>query len=758
MASLSCMSRNGFSKTDTFSLPTIALLPLLLLLLTAVNQAVQGATFHEPIPFVQTSPVIDGEISETEWQGALHVQLTNEVNPSQNVPALVETEVLLLEDGENFSLAFIAKDPDPEKIRAYFRDRDASWDDDFVGVVIDTFNDERRAFEFFSNPLGVQMDLINDDVVRREDASWNAIWDSAGQINPTGYVVEMKIPLKQLRFAGGLPLQTWGIDLLRVYPRDKRHTLSSNTVDYSVSCYLCQFKKIQGFADLESKVNLQLVPTVTSTYAENRAFPFTAGWQKDFAAEAGMDVRWGINQDIYLNATYNPDFSQVEADVAQLDINNTFTLSFPERREFFLDGADYFNTQADLVYTRNIYSPDFGAKLTGRHDAHTLGLFLANDIRTNFLIPGKLSSRTASLGDEESYNMALRYRYDINNKINLGLIGTGRLADDYHNLLVGADGDIRIGNSDRISAQVVNSRSRYPVQIQNAYQQPRGLVGNAAQIAYRHDDGVWDWNLRYTDIGENFRADLGFINKVDYRQAQVGGGHSWRFGPGSRFSRIRIFGNLNMTLDQDGRDLGKESVMGINADGPWQSFMFLGSGLRQRFFEDRYFDEYFVRFFGQMNPRSGMSIGMQVEYGNNIDFANARLGQLLTIGPQANLFIGKHFQIDLQHNFQMMEIGGATLYATNLSDVRLTYQFNTRSFLRAIVQYSQTERERGLYRFNVDHRTKNLTMQLLYSYKINPQTRFFIGYSDTGMQNDTLDSLEETNRTVFAKVSYAWQY
>ena len=159
-----------------------------------------------------------------------------------------------------------------------------------------------------------------------------------------------------------------------------------------------------------------------------------------------------------------------------------------------------------------------------------------------------------------------------------------------------------------------------------------------------------------------------------------------------------------------------------------------------------------------MNPRSGMSIGMQVEYGNNIDFANARLGQLLTIGPQANLFIGKHFQIDLQHNFQMMEIGGATLYATNLSDVRLTYQFNTRSFLRAIVQYSQTERERGLYRFNVDHRTKNLTMQLLYSYKINPQTRFFIGYSDTGMQNDTLDSLEETNRTVFAKVSYAWQY
>ncbi|TAJ93357.1 MAG: hydrolase [Gammaproteobacteria bacterium] len=723
-----------------------------------LSSVAAGRHLDDPIPSVPAGAKIDGVIADNEWDTALRVQLLNETHPSQNVPALVATEVLMQEDGENFYVAFIAEDPEPGKIRAFFRDRDSAWDDDFVGVVIDTFNDERRAFEFFVNPLGAQMDLIQDDITRREDSSWNAIWDSAGQITATGYVVEIKIPLKQLRFTGGLPMQTWGIDLLRFYPRDKRHRLSNNTSDYSVSCYLCQLDKVEGFANLESKTNLQLVPTVTSTYAQDRDFPFAAGWDDNFTAEAGMDVRWGITQDIYLNATYNPDFSQVEADVAQVDINNTFSLYYPERREFFLDGADYFNTQTNLVHTRNIAAPDFGAKLTGKYADHTLGLFLANDANTSFLIPGSQRSSVASLGEEESYNAAVRYRYDINAKTNVGLIGTGRLADDYHNLLIGVDGDIRLRDSDRISAQVIHTNSQYPLQIQTSYNQPRALAGHAAQLGYEHDDGVWNWNMRYTDIGEEFRADLGFINQANYRQGLIGGGHNWRYGPGSRFSRIGLGGDLDITFDQDGRELEREIEATVNAEGPWQSFMLLGGGLRRRSFENQYFDEYFLNFFGQMKPRAGVFIGLNLNGGNNIDFANARLGQILTIAPRANLFIGKHLQLGLQHSFQTMFINGATLYTTNLSDVRLTYQFNTRSFLRATIQYSQTEREAGLYRFPVEDRTRNLNLLLLYSYKINPQTRFFIGFSDSTMQNDTLDSLEETNRTVFTKVSYAWMY
>lgn len=145
-------------------------------------------------------PQIDGVFASNEWADALRVDLVNETHPSQNVPAPVATEVYMLEDGEHFLIAFIAHDPRPEEI---------------------------RAFEFFSNPLGVQMDLIQDDVARREDDSWNALWDSAGQLNDTGFVVEMRVPLKQLRFPSGLDNQTWGIDLLRFYLRDVRHRILS---------------------------------------------------------------------------------------------------------------------------------------------------------------------------------------------------------------------------------------------------------------------------------------------------------------------------------------------------------------------------------------------------------------------------------------------------------------------------------------------------------------------------------------------------
>ena len=238
------------------------------------------------IPYSKSIPSVDGEISEGEWSGAELVYLDNETAPSQNVPVLVDTNVLMMEDGSNYYLAFIAIDPEPEKIRAFFSDRDTCWDDDMVGVVIDTFNDERRAFQFFSNPLGVQMDSVCDDVAsggstgddwgadggwdpgggwpEGGDNSWNAIWDSAGKISENGYVVEMKIPLNQLRFPSGLEKQIWGIDLVRIYPRDKRHRFSNNTKDYNIFCYLCQLNKTQGFTKLEQNANIRLVPAVNS--------------------------------------------------------------------------------------------------------------------------------------------------------------------------------------------------------------------------------------------------------------------------------------------------------------------------------------------------------------------------------------------------------------------------------------------------------------------------------------------------------------
>lgn len=719
------------------------------------------------IPHTDTVPVIDGVFSDAEWRGALLVELTNETNPGQNIPALVHTSVHVMEDGESFLVAFVADDPEPAKIRAFYRDRDRAYQDDFVGVVLDTFNDERRAFEFFVNPLGVQMDLIQDDVARREDDSWNALWDSAGAINATGFVVEMRIPLKQLRFPSGLARQTWGMDLLRFYPRDVRHRLSNNVSDYSVSCYLCQLKKGQGFSNLQQTTNLQVIPTITSLWSENRPRPAVDPWQRnDPDFQAGADLRWGINEDMILNATLNPDFSQVEADNAQLNVNNTFSLFFPERREFFLDGADYFNTTTSgnnnnstaLVHTRNINSPDYGMKLTGKSGNHTYAAMLANDESTSFLIPGNQGSRVASIADTRSANLALRYRYDFGRNVTLGTLGTLRQADAYRNLMIGADLNWRLGSSDRITTQILRSESEYPLAIQNGFTQQADLQDTAWSVGYNHQGENWNWNLSNTDYGRDFRADLGFVNKVNYREQIFNPGYTWRPAPGALLTALGLWAQWDKSWDQQGLELEEENRGGMWINGPLQSYAEVNAGLRQRYFNGRYFDERTGGIYTQIRPWGGAQFSLNISGGESIDFANSQRGDILTIAPGFTLQLGRHMQAQLNYNHQELDVVGGRLYTTDLIDLRLTWQFDNRSFVRAIFVNSDTKRNPALYRNPVDAHSRALNTQFLYSYRFNAQTRFFVGYSDGAMQDATVQNLEATNHTVFAKFSYAWQY
>lgn len=749
-------------------------MPLFILMIAWASgtaaQVVQSDAIAFRIGHTDITPEIDGNYSASEWQDATYVELKNETHPSQNIPALVKTDVYVMEDGESLLLAFVAEDPEPDKIRAFYRDRDRAYQDDFVGVVIDTFNDERRGFEFFVNPLGVQMDLTQDDVARREDDSWNALWDSAGVITDTGFVVEMRIPLKQIRFPSGLEQQTWGIDLLRFYPRDVRHRLSNNLTDYDSSCYLCLLQKAQGFGNIEQSTNLQIIPTVTSLWSENRPKPALDQWQRnDPDFQAGADLRWGINEDMILNGTINPDFSQVEADNAQLDINNTFSLFFPERREFFLDGAEYFNTtmvgntnnnnsNSNLVYTRNIHSPDYGAKLTGKSGNQTYGVMIANDERVNFIVPGNQGSRIASLNDMSSNNLALRYRYDYGRNVTIGALGTQREGDGYSNTMAGTDLNWRLGPSDRITAMAMRSESEYPRVIQTDFNQAADLQDSAWGVGYSHQGESFGVNVSNTEYGKDFRADLGFINRVNFREQLVNPSYTWRPAPGSFLTQIGVWGQWDKSWDVDGQELEEEHRINFYLNGPMQSFAEIGTSFRQRFYNGRYFDEETVNFFTQFQPWGGTQFRLNISGGNTIDFANTQEGELLTIAPGFNMFFGRHLLTQLNYNHQTLDVRGGRLYTTDLLDLRLTWQFNNRSFVRTIFVYSDTDRNPGLYRNRIDARSRSLNTQLLYSYRFNAQTRFFVGYSDSAMQDDTVVDLEATNHTIFAKFTYAWQY
>ena len=252
-------------------------------------------------------------------------------------------------------------------------DTDTLIQDDHVGLMLDTFNDERRAFQFRINPLGVQADAIFSEQDGVEDFSWDMIWKaSATRITDEGYVVEVALPLKQLRFQAGAAVQTWGFEAFRSWPRNVRHRLSSQPRDRDKGCLLCQENKITGFEGLAQGRNVELDPTATFSRTDQRLRRRRTPGSRAVRARAmsGLTGRWSVTPNLTLNGTVNPDFSQVEADVAQLDVNQRFALFYPEKRPFFLEGVDFFTTPVQTVFTRTVADPTFGAKLTGKQGAN----------------------------------------------------------------------------------------------------------------------------------------------------------------------------------------------------------------------------------------------------------------------------------------------------------------------------------------------------------------------------------------------------
>ncbi len=245
---------------------------------------------------------IDGDLSDAAWAQANKVQIEINSWPSENTPAPVATEALLLENGEYFYLAFKAKDPNPSQIRAFLKDRDDVWEDDLVGVKIDSYNDQKLAYQFFSNPLGVQADAIENEVTGDESDAWDGIWHSVGQLTSDGYQVEIAIPLRILNFNDKLTLQQWRIELVRFYPRDLKHRLSSNKIERINPCWICQMRVATGFSGAKQGSHFSVVPSLVTGASQQRDVTkeTKSDWQTEPNTEVSLDLKWGITPDINL--------------------------------------------------------------------------------------------------------------------------------------------------------------------------------------------------------------------------------------------------------------------------------------------------------------------------------------------------------------------------------------------------------------------------------------------------------------------------
>jgi hypothetical protein len=713
-----------------------------------------GKTPHR-VPGVTSEVKIDGILDDAAWQEALVLELKYEVQPGENIEPPVKTEVLLVYNQSHLYAAFRAYDPAPTSISAHIRERDNVSGDDWVAINLDTFNDQRRAYSFICNSLGVQADEYASTEGGGE--AWDAIWNSAGRITREGYIVEMAIPFNTLLFQrkSGSQDQVWGIDAVRSYPRNVRHLISLFPWDRSNNCYMCQAEKIIGFVGAAPGKSIELDPTLYSIYTQERDdFPGGDFIEKEKKLDPGLTARWGFTPNLTLSATVNPDFSNVEADIPQLDINTRFAIYYPEKRPFFLEGASIFSTLFRAVHTRALADPDWGIKITGKEGKHAIGFFSVQDHITNLLIPGSQGSRSTSI-DMDTWGSALRYRLDVGKSSTMGILATDREGSEYFNRVAGVDTDLKITPKDRIQFQFLGSQTSYPQDISARYNQPlESFWGKALEVYYKHDTRSFDWYGGYSDVGDDFRADLGFMPQAGYRNVEAGLSHSWNRPRGYWFTVLTVGASGTQEKDYQGNLLSKGLTFNFNYIGPVRSYLNLYTNFGKSTYEGIEFDDNHVYFNGAIRPSGSFEFFFNGLMGDGIDLDNIQAGNRFQLGGTVILRLGRHLDLMLDQKFERFNVEAGRLYRANISYLRLVYYFNKRTFLRGILKYVDYKYNADLYVFPIDPRFKHLFSQFLFSYEINPRTVLFLGCSDD-YYGDHIVALTQSNRTFFVKVGYA---
>jgi hypothetical protein len=702
------------------------------------------------VPRAETSIVIDGILDDAAWEKALVMGVNNEVRPGYNIPAPVETDMLLLYDVNYFYIGWRAYDPDPSQIVAHLCDHDDMWDDEWVVIGIDTYNDQRGGYEFASNPLGIQSETASG--VHGDGVSWDAIWDSAGEIHDWGYSVEMAIPFNAIRFQSVEGDQIWGVDAVRSWPRDVRHHISLYKRNRDDNCYRCQMDKLIGFAGATPGRDIEITPTVSTIGTQTRDdFPHGAFGATDDEYEIGVSGSWGMTPNITLSTAVNPDFSQVEADAFQLDVNRQYALWYEEKRPFFLESSGTFNN----FYSRSIATPNWGVKLTGKAGRGAFGVLVSEDDITNLILSGPQYSRSVSL-DSKSTAVVLRYGHDIGETSNINLYYNGREGHPYHNRVGGIKADFWPTNSINLDIQAEGSRTEYPGEFPEDYGQPDGEFEDTSYRLGlgRYTSGL-DVYVNYSSTADDFRTDLGFMPRVGYTHTEAGTGHTWQRGSGSWWTLLNLGGCYTYEAYQDGTPRIRGYNLWFNYDGPKQADANVYGWIGRHEYAGEDFDTWSIDTDACFWPTGSLFLLMEMDYGETIDYENVQTGRIFSIEPLVEFKLGRGLSALIGHTYERFDIDEGRLYTANLTYVRTVYQFTHRVFIRAIVQHESCDFVPGNYPYDVSSEERTLATQFLFSYKINPQTVFFLGYSD-GHFGDHEVELTQYERTLFAKIGYAW--
>ncbi len=747
-------------------------------------------------PFVAEANIdIDGRLDDDGWQRAALLTDFTQYEPLEGIGASQPTEVRVLVDADAIYFAIRALDDEPDQIRATLSERDSfTRTDDYVRIVLDTYSDQRRAYVFTVNPLGVQHDgLWNEGgggggnrFGPPIDDSPDFLWSSAGGLTDDGYQVEVRIPFKSVRFQES-DEQSWGLQLERNVQRTG-YSSSWAPITQNIANRLSQTGRLNGLRDLDMGLFMEVNPVVTGARngAVNDAGIFT---HDDPTGEFGFNATYGLTSNLTLDATFNPDFSQVEADAGQIQVNERFSLFFPEQRPFFLEGTEVFGMPKQLVYTRTIENPIAGGKLTGKVGGLSLGYIGAVD-------------ETFTASSPNVYVNLVRARADLAGSSSVGAVYTDRtIASSDFNRVVGADARLQFA-----------SRYTFTVMGAQSFTDNSDLIertdGRMMSARLERAGRTVSFNAEFEDTQSDFDPGSGFFRRLGTAQAQAQLSYNWFGGRGALLQSISPSIEVRGFWDHDrlwaGQGIEEGQVQLSSRFGFKDNVTFFGNVQLKTFeYQPEQYGELFVeesdgsltpfrpdqdRFGSLPSVTAGMWVNKWQRVRGNVRLtwsdspifdrsAGVAVADARSLSGNAslNLYPTRALVAELGVNYSRItrSVDGAQHSEAIIPRVRAQYQFSRALFLRSIVEYgTQTSlglvdpvAGRPLVRCATDCEVRtgseghDFRIEGLIGYEPSPGTVFFLGYTRQ-MEDATAFGFENVQPTadgLFVKLSYRFR-
>src|SRR6266480_4666250 len=782
------------------------------------------------LPLFDKPPVIDGKLDDEVWKRAIVLKDFYQVQPGDNIAPSKPTEVMLGHDAKFLYIAFHCYD-EPDKVRANIPKRDNIFNDDYVGILFDTFNDGRKAYEFDFSPLGIQADGIWTDG-QGEDFNPDIVMESKGVVTSDGWTVEAAIPFKSLRYVAGKG-KLWGAHFWRRIKRFNNELDMWMPLNRDISSWLGQEGHLAGLEGISTERTLELIPSLTLSETGKRKATLSpaqlaAGMldpgrmvNEPIKFDPGLTGKYSITPNVTLDFAINPDFAQVESDQLVVQANQRFPIFFPEKRPFFLEGVDIFNTQIAAVHTRTIIDPDFAVKLTGKIDRNTFGLLLASDNGPgNFSPEEQLTANPRLIGKNASIGI-LRLKHDVGKKDSfIGFLGTYRRFVDVYNELGGFDSRFRINKQTTFSAQALVTRSRnkffYPDLGQTQDRAQNGFIyATDYNMSGRH------FGYEYSTVGRTryYRSDVGFNRRTNTNNHNLFVRYNSEPHPKAKLISWRAYDDIGTNFDWQGRMQIYNNESQIQFSFPRQTYLGIGTDIGY----ERVFEEEFgmkrpagsncaatntCTFAGNDNARSAPNGGLYVFAGSTLSkkinfnaFANQSYGNLdfdFGAGPRyprvsipavtarnaqaAGLCAGSNppavcraprdpgagsfFNMNAGVTYQPSTPLNITLSFTKQrlrrNDTHLLAFDENIVSMRATYQFTRFIFARG--RIDFDSLRSNYKGQFLFGWTPKPGTAFYVGYNDdinrTGFSPFTGQlepGFRRNGRTFFIKMSYLFR-